>query len=44
MADPALFGSVFAAPSFWPWRTVAKLLDGLPLTEPRETELGCDPK
>ena len=39
MTDPQLFGSVFAAPSFWPWRTVAKLIDGLPLTEPREIEL-----
>jgi hypothetical protein len=39
MADPALFGKVFASPSFWTWKTVAKLIDGLPLTEPREIEL-----
>jgi hypothetical protein len=39
LKDPALFGNVFASPSFWPWRCVAKLIDGLPLTEPREVEL-----
>jgi hypothetical protein len=39
LLDPALFGSTFAAPSFWTWRTVAKLIDGIPLTEPREIEL-----
>jgi hypothetical protein len=39
MADPHLFGSVFASPSFWTWRTLAKLIDGAPLTEPREIEL-----
>jgi hypothetical protein len=27
MVDPHLFGSVFASPSFWPWRTLAKLID-----------------
>ena len=39
MTNPALFGSTFAAPSFWTWRTVAKLIDGIPLTEHRE--IGC---
>jgi hypothetical protein len=39
MTDPALFGKVFASPSFWTWRTVAKLIDGIPLTEQREIDL-----
>jgi hypothetical protein len=39
MTDPALFGGVFAQPSFWTWRTIGKLIDGLPLTEQREIEL-----
>ena len=39
LADPALFGGTFASPSFWTWRTVAKLIDGIALTEPREIEL-----
>src|SRR5262249_48541744 len=39
MADPTLFGKVFASPSFWTWKVVAKLIDGIPLTEPREVEL-----
>jgi hypothetical protein len=39
LADPELFGSVFAAPSFWPWRTIGKLIDGIELREPREVEL-----
>jgi hypothetical protein len=39
LTDPALFGGTFAAPSFWTWRVVAKLIDGLPLTELREIEL-----
>lgn len=39
MSDPALFGRTFKALSFWTWRVVAKLIDGLPLTEPREIEL-----
>jgi hypothetical protein len=43
MVDPQLFGKVFAAPSFWSWRTVAKLIDGLPLIEPREIELSWSP-
>ncbi|MBV8287557.1 MAG: hypothetical protein JOZ35_11605 [Hyphomicrobiales bacterium] len=43
MADPKLFGTVFGSASFWPWKTIAKLIDGIPLTEPREVELlkGC---
>ena len=39
LTDPALFGNTFAAPSFWTWRMVAKLIDGIALTEPREIEL-----
>jgi hypothetical protein len=39
MADLELFGTTFADPSFWTWKTVAKLIDGIPLTEPREIEL-----
>ena len=31
MLDRALFGRTFAGPSFANWRTVAKILDGLPL-------------
>ncbi len=33
MLDPDLFGRTFAGESFWAWRTVAKILDGLPLDE-----------
>ena len=39
LVDPNLFGGVFGAPSFWPWRVVAKIIDGEPLREPREIEL-----
>jgi hypothetical protein len=39
LTDPALFGGTFSAPSFWPWRTLSKVIDGIALTEPRETEL-----
>jgi hypothetical protein len=39
LIEPSLFGHVFAAPSFWPWRVVGKLIDGIPLTEPREVDL-----
>ena len=39
MSDPALFGRTFKSLSFWTWRVVAKIIDGLPLTEPRELEL-----
>jgi hypothetical protein len=38
IADPELFGKTFAAPSFWTWKTVAKVIDGLPLDE-REAAL-----
>lgn len=33
------FGTVFKDESFWTWRVVAKLVDNIPLTEPREVEL-----
>jgi hypothetical protein len=36
---PDWFGNVFASPSFWTWRVVAKLLDGIPLTEQRDLAL-----
>jgi len=39
LTDPALFGGTFSAPSFWPWRTLSKVIDGIALTEPREIEL-----
>jgi hypothetical protein len=39
MIDPQFFGETFAADSFWTWRVVAKLIDGLPLTEKHEIEL-----
>jgi hypothetical protein len=39
MRDPALLGAPFSSPSFWTWFVVAKLIDGAPLTEPREVEL-----
>ena len=39
LTSPNLFGHVFASPTFWTWRLVAKLIDGIPLTEPREIEL-----
>jgi hypothetical protein len=39
LTDDELFGNTFQAASFWTWKTVAKLIDGLPLTEPREIEL-----
>ena len=38
MRDPALFGRTFGGPTFANWRTVAKILDGLPL-EPVELAL-----
>ena len=38
MRDPELFGSVFAAESYWPWHAVGKLLSGETL-DARETEL-----
>ena len=39
LTDPGLFGPVFAASSFWTWKVVAKLIDGEPLTEPRDLAL-----
>ena len=39
LSDPNLFGKVFGSPSFWPWKVVAKLIDGIPLTEQREIDL-----
>jgi hypothetical protein len=39
LTDAALFGKTFSAPSFWPWRTLSKVIDGIALTEPREIEL-----
>jgi hypothetical protein len=39
LTDPALLGSTFRAPSFWTWRTLAKVIDGEELREPRELEL-----
>jgi hypothetical protein len=39
LTDPALFGKTFAASSFWTWRTLARLIDGEPLREPREIDL-----
>jgi hypothetical protein len=39
MGDSALFGNVFGKPSFWPWFVVAKLIDGIALTEQREIDL-----
>lgn len=33
MIDPLLFGRTFGGPTFASWRTVAKVLDGLPLNE-----------
>jgi hypothetical protein len=38
LTDPQLFGKTFAAASFWTWRCVAKLIDGVPL-EGREIDL-----
>jgi hypothetical protein len=39
LSDPDLFGTVFGDPSFWTWKVVAKLIDGMPLTEQREIAL-----
>jgi hypothetical protein len=38
MLDPDLFGRTFSGPTFAAWRTVAKILDGLPL-QAEELEL-----
>ena len=32
MADPRIFGKTFAGPTFANWRTIAKILDGMPLS------------
>jgi hypothetical protein len=39
LSDLKLFGGTFSAASFWTWRTVAKVIDGLPLAEQREADL-----
>jgi hypothetical protein len=39
MTSPAFFGSVYASPTLWTWRVVAKLIDNIPLIEPREVDL-----
>jgi hypothetical protein len=39
MRDPNLFGKIFAGQSFWTWRTLAKVIDGIPLGEEREKDL-----
>jgi hypothetical protein len=39
LTDPNIFGSTFGGESFWTWRVVGKLIDGIELTEPREIEL-----
>ena len=39
ISDVDLLGGPFKSPSFWTWKVVAKLIDGIPLTEPREIEL-----
>jgi hypothetical protein len=39
LTAPQLFGKIFAATSFWTWRTVGKLIDDVPLNERREIEL-----
>ena len=39
LSDLKLFGGTFSAASFWTWRTVAKVIDGLPLAEQREVDL-----
>ncbi len=31
MTDPTLFGNSFGGETFWAWRTIAKVLDGMPL-------------
>jgi hypothetical protein len=39
MCDERLLGAPFKSSSFWTWLTLAKVIDGAPLTEPREIEL-----
>jgi hypothetical protein len=39
LSDTSLLGEPFQSPSYWTWKTVAKLIDGETLREPREIEL-----
>ena len=39
LCDADLFGPTFAAESFWTWKTVAKMIDGIALTEKLEIKL-----
>lgn len=39
ISDTALLGRPFEGASFWTWKVVAKIIDGLPLTSPLEVEL-----
>jgi hypothetical protein len=39
ITDVDLLGGPFVSPSFWTWKVIAKLIDGLPLVEPREIAL-----
>jgi hypothetical protein len=39
LSDPGLLGAPFQSLSFWTWKVVAKLIDGLPLSGRREIEL-----
>jgi hypothetical protein len=39
MSDDELMGTTFSAASYWTWKVVAKLIDGIPLTERREVRL-----
>jgi hypothetical protein len=39
LTSPDYFGSVFAGESYWTWKVVAKIIDGLPLSAPREITL-----
>ena len=37
LCDVNLLGAPFQVPSFWPWKTLAKVIDGEPLREQRES-------
>jgi hypothetical protein len=39
LSIPTSSAKTFAGPSFWTWRTVAKLVDGIALSELRELDL-----
>ncbi len=39
MTDNNLFGKTFSSASFWPWKTLAKVIDNIPLVEAREVAL-----